>query len=135
MRKGGEVTFAQVMRDDDGLMGLVDYATAEDIRAAIKMLDDSEFRNPYDKCYIRVKEDPDFKSSKRDTSRSRSRSKDRYRSKSRSRSRSASRSKSPERSRSRSPAERRRARSPSKSRSRSPVDSPRRKESPARSDS
>lgn len=58
MRKGGEVTFAQVVRDGEGgLLGLVDYATADDLATAIKKLDDTEFRNPYDKSYIRVKED------------------------------------------------------------------------------
>jgi arginine/serine-rich splicing factor 1/9 len=57
MRKGGEVTFAQVVRDGDGVLGLVDYATSDDMATAIKRLDDTEFKNPYDKSYIRVKED------------------------------------------------------------------------------
>eukprot|EP00879_Flechtneria_rotunda_P032646 GHRR01035896.1.p1 GENE.GHRR01035896.1~~GHRR01035896.1.p1 ORF type:complete len:107 (+),score=26.65 GHRR01035896.1:203-523(+) len=45
------------MRDGDGLMGLVDYATADDMHDAIRNLDDSEFRNPFDRCYIRVRKD------------------------------------------------------------------------------
>jgi len=40
----------QVVRDGEGgLLGLVDYATADDLATAIKKLDDTEFRNPYDK--------------------------------------------------------------------------------------
>lgn len=39
----------QVVRDGDGVLGMVDYATADDRAAAIKKLDDTEFRNPYDK--------------------------------------------------------------------------------------
>lgn len=39
----------QVVRDGDGVLGLVDYATADDMATAIKKLDDTEFRNPYDK--------------------------------------------------------------------------------------
>lgn len=38
------------MKDGDGgLLGLVDYATADDMRNAIRKLDDSEFRNPFDR--------------------------------------------------------------------------------------
>lgn len=39
----------QVMRSGSGEIGLVDYATKEDMQNAIRKLDDSEFRNPYDK--------------------------------------------------------------------------------------
>ncbi len=40
-------------------IGLVDFATQEDMDNAIRKLDDSEFRNPFDKCTIRVREDRD----------------------------------------------------------------------------
>lgn len=92
MRKAGDVTFAQVMRDRDGMMGLVDYASYEDMKHAIRKLDDSEFRNPFDKAYIRVREDRGGRYSvSRSLSMSRSRSRSRSRSGTRSRSRSRSR--------------------------------------------
>eukprot|EP01024_Parvocaulis_polyphysoides_P058546 TRINITY_DN629_c0_g1_i1.p1 TRINITY_DN629_c0_g1~~TRINITY_DN629_c0_g1_i1.p1 ORF type:complete len:333 (-),score=55.61 TRINITY_DN629_c0_g1_i1:280-1278(-) len=112
MRKGGEVTFAQVFKERGGMMGVVDYATFEEMKAAIRKLDDSVFENPFDKCYIRVKEEK-----RRSMSRSRSRG---------SRSRSPRRSIS--RSRSRSPMDR----SPYGKRSPSPA---RRSPSPRRSGS
>jgi hypothetical protein len=37
------------MRDKhDGVIGLVDYASGDDMDAALRKLDDSEFKNPYD---------------------------------------------------------------------------------------
>eukprot|EP00899_Mesostigma_viride_P007737 jgi/Mesvir1/16965/Mv15813-RA.1 len=54
MRKAGDVTFAQVFREGSGTCGIVDYATYDDMRYAIKKLDDSEFRNPFAKGYIRL---------------------------------------------------------------------------------
>lgn len=113
MRKAGDVCFAEVSRDSEGTFGLVDYTNYEDMKYAIRKLDDSEFRNPWTKTHIRVR---------------------RYdRSPSRSPSRSRSRSRSPRRSRSKS-AERSVSRSPSKSRSASPV-KPSRPRSRSRSDS
>ncbi|XXG77555.1 hypothetical protein AAC387_Pa08g1688 [Persea americana] len=102
MRKAGDVCFAQVFRDGDGTMGLVDYTNYDDMKYAIRKLDDTEFRNPFARAYIRVK------SYEGSVSRSRSRSH------SRSRSRTRSRSRSPRRNKSKSP-----ARSPSRSRSKS----------------
>ncbi|GLT41936.1 hypothetical protein SLA2020_159620 [Shorea laevis] len=55
MRKAGDVCFAEVYRDGDGVVGFVDYTNYEDMKYAIKKLDDSEFRNPFSKAYIRVK--------------------------------------------------------------------------------
>ncbi|XP_020273179.1 serine/arginine-rich splicing factor SR34A-like isoform X1 [Asparagus officinalis] len=55
MRKAGDVCFAQVFRDGDGSMGLVDYTNYEDMRYAIRKLDDTEFKNPFARSYIRVK--------------------------------------------------------------------------------
>lgn len=113
MRRAGDVCFAQVFRDGRGLVGIVDYTNYDDMKYAIRKLDDSEFKNPFDRGFIRVREE---KSSggRRSYSRSRSRSYTRSRSRSRSVSRSRSRSRSPSRSRSRSP-----SRSPSRSHGRS----------------
>ncbi|XVF00731.1 hypothetical protein REPUB_Repub04eG0026700 [Reevesia pubescens] len=55
MRKAGDVCFAEVYRDGDEAMGLVDYTNYDDMKCAIRQLDDSEFRNPFARAYIRVK--------------------------------------------------------------------------------
>ncbi len=47
---------AQVMRESGEAIGYVDYVTREDMDRAIRRLDDTEFRNPFDKAYVRVKE-------------------------------------------------------------------------------
>eukprot|EP00242_Pyramimonas_sp_CCMP2087_P002065 CAMPEP_0198232302 /NCGR_PEP_ID=MMETSP1445-20131203/115658_1 /TAXON_ID=36898 /ORGANISM="Pyramimonas sp., Strain CCMP2087" /LENGTH=194 /DNA_ID=CAMNT_0043912967 /DNA_START=298 /DNA_END=883 /DNA_ORIENTATION=- len=57
MRYAGDVTFAQVFRDSRGTQGTVDYATEDEMKKAIRKLDDTEFKNPFDRSYIRVKED------------------------------------------------------------------------------
>eukprot|EP00252_Welwitschia_mirabilis_P012306 TRINITY_DN272_c0_g1_i7.p1 TRINITY_DN272_c0_g1~~TRINITY_DN272_c0_g1_i7.p1 ORF type:complete len:391 (+),score=18.30 TRINITY_DN272_c0_g1_i7:160-1332(+) len=57
MRHAGDVCFAQVYRKGRGTVGVVDYRTYEDMKYAIKRLDDTEFRNPFSRSYIRVKED------------------------------------------------------------------------------
>eukprot|EP01018_Ginkgo_biloba_P013174 Gb_21062 [translate_table: standard] len=113
-----------------GTTGIVDYTNYDDMKYAIRKLDDSEFRNPFSRSYIRVKS----YGSGRSMSRSRSRSYTRSRSRSLSRSRSpiSSRSKSPSRSRSHSKSGR--SKSPSRSRSRS-VSSQSRSRSPPRSKS
>nr|XP_010938392.1 serine/arginine-rich-splicing factor SR34 [Elaeis guineensis] len=155
MRRAGDVCFSEVFRDGGGTTGIVDYTNYEDMKYAIKKLDDSEFRNAFSRSYIRVKEYDSKRSLSR--SRSRSRSYSRSRSPSRSRSYSRSRSKSPKaksshrslsRSRSRSVSSRSRSGSRgrplsrSQSRSRSPLASPPpskpasrspRKQSPSRS--
>ncbi|KAI3961187.1 hypothetical protein MKX01_035773 [Papaver californicum] len=130
MRRAGDVCFSQVFREGGGTTGIVDYTNYDDMKYAIRKLDDSEFRNAFSKAYIRVKE----YDSKRSLSRSRSRSRSDSRSRSPKRSRSNSRSRS-KRSRSRSRSVSSRSRSGSKprslsrsrSRSKSPVLSPRRK--------
>lgn len=106
MRKAGDVTFAQVYRDGGGTKGLVDYTNAEDMKYAIRKLDDSEFRNRYTRAYIRVhesREGASRRSYSSSPSRSRSRSRARSVSRSRSRSRSQSRGRASPQSRSRSP--------------------------------
>ncbi|KAJ4824301.1 hypothetical protein Tsubulata_029359 [Turnera subulata] len=116
MRRAGDVCFSQVFRDENGTTGIVDYSNYEDMRHAIKKLDDSEFRNAFSRGYVRVRE-YDSKRDSRSPSRGRSRSRGRSysRSRSRSRGRSLSRSKSP----SKSPKKKSSRRSPSRSRSRS----------------
>ncbi|CAN7023200.1 unnamed protein product, partial [Brassica oleracea var. botrytis] len=113
MRKGGEVCFSQVFRDGRGTTGIVDYTSYEDMKYAIKKLDDTEFRNAFSRGYVRVRE---YDSRKDSRSPSRGRSYSRSRSRGRSHSRSLSRSKS----RSRSPKAKSSRRSPAKSTSRSP---------------
>ncbi|XP_015693318.1 serine/arginine-rich-splicing factor SR34-like isoform X2 [Oryza brachyantha] len=112
MRRAGDVCFSDVYREGGATVGIVDYTNYEDMKQAIRKLDDSEFRNAFSRAYVRVKE---YNSTKRSRSCSRSRSHSRSISRSRSRSRSISRSRSRSYSRSRSP------RSRSVSRSRSPV--------------
>ncbi|KAL7172136.1 hypothetical protein ACSBR2_031767 [Camellia fascicularis] len=107
MRRAGDVCFSQVFRDASGTTGIVDYTNNDDMKYAIRKLDDSEFRNAFTRAIVRVRE---YKSSR---SRSRSRS---Y---SRGRSYSRSRSLSPSRSRSKSPKAKSSRRSPAGSRSRS----------------
>ncbi|XP_055816666.1 serine/arginine-rich splicing factor SR30 isoform X2 [Solanum dulcamara] len=86
MRRAGDVCFSQVFRDRDGMRGIVDYTNYDDMRYAIKKLDDSLFRNQFSRAYIRV--------DKYDKRHSYSRSPSPYH----SRSRSYSRSRSPRRS-------------------------------------
>nr|KJB37416.1 hypothetical protein B456_006G203400 [Gossypium raimondii] len=114
MRKAGDVCFAEISRDSDGTFGIVDYTSYDDMKYAIRKLDDTEFRNPWARAYIRR-----YESS---PSRSRSRSRSIRRDRSRSRERSAT--KSPVKSRSASPVKSPRARSRSRSKSRSRSGSP-----------
>ncbi|KAL0730514.1 hypothetical protein Bca4012_026607 [Brassica carinata] len=75
MRKGGEVCFSQVYRDGRGTTGIVDYTSYEDMKYAIKKLDDTEFRNAFSRGYVRVREyDSRSPSRGRSYSKSRSRS-------------------------------------------------------------
>ncbi|KAL0642456.1 hypothetical protein Bca4012_040746 [Brassica carinata] len=57
MRKGGEVCFSQVFRDGRGTTGIVDYTSYEDMKYAIKKLDDTEFRNAFSRGYVRVEKE------------------------------------------------------------------------------
>ncbi|XP_052183144.1 serine/arginine-rich-splicing factor SR34-like isoform X2 [Diospyros lotus] len=111
MRRAGDVCFSQVFRDGSGTTGIVDYTNYDDMKYAIRKLDDSEFRNAFTRSIVRVRE---YKSS-----RSRSRSYSRSRSRSRSNSRGRSYSRSVSRSRSKSPKAKTSRRSPARSRSRS----------------
>ncbi|KAK4427636.1 Serine/arginine-rich splicing factor [Sesamum alatum] len=111
MRRAGDVCFSQVYRDRDGMRGIVDYTNYDDMKYAIRKLDDSLFRNQYSRAYIRVEE------YERRRSYSRSPSRSPY---ARSRSRSPTRSSGDrDRSRSASPRVKRSRRASSRSRSRS----------------
>ncbi|RZC51973.1 hypothetical protein C5167_020396 [Papaver somniferum] len=126
MRRAGDVCFSQVYREGSGTIGVVDYTNYDDMKYAIRKLDDSEFRNAFSRAYVRVKE----YDSRRSLSRSRSRSSS-LRSRSRSYSRSKSRSKSPRTKSSRYSVSRSRSRSVSSdSRSASVSRSPSRSRSP-----
>ncbi|KAF5455253.1 hypothetical protein F2P56_024852, partial [Juglans regia] len=136
MRQAGDVCFSQVFREN-GTTGVVDYTNYEDMKYAVKKLDDSEFRNAFSKAYVRVRE----YDSKRDASRSPSRGRSYSRGKSHSRSHSRSRSISHGKSKSKSPKTKSSRRSPareqsrsvSRSRSRSPAGSKSRSMSGSRS--
>ncbi|XP_020551923.1 serine/arginine-rich splicing factor SR30 isoform X1 [Sesamum indicum] len=109
MRRAGDVCFSQVYRDRDGMRGIVDYTNYDDMKYAIRKLDDSLFRNQYSRAYIRVEE------YERRRSYSRSPSRSPY-----TRSRSPTRSSGDrDRSRSASPRVKRSRRASSRSRSRS----------------
>ncbi|WVZ56893.1 hypothetical protein U9M48_007361 [Paspalum notatum var. saurae] len=122
MRKAGDVCFSEVYREGGGTIGIVDYTNYDDMKYAIKKLDDSEFRNAFGRAYIRVKE--------YDGKRSRSYSRSRSPSRSYSRSRSPSKSPKPRRSASRSRSRSVSSRSRSASKGRSPSRSPERSKSP-----
>lgn len=79
IRKAGDVCFTQVYRDGrGGTSGVVDFNSYDDMRYAVRNLDDTEFRNPFSRAYIRVKEDRDGdREDDRDRSRSRDRDRDR----------------------------------------------------------
>uniref|UniRef100_A0A1S4DP31 Serine/arginine-rich splicing factor SR34A n=2 Tax=Nicotiana TaxID=4085 RepID=A0A1S4DP31_TOBAC len=98
MRRAGDVCFSQVYRDRDGVRGIVDYTNYDDMKYAIKKLDDSLFRNQFSRAYIQVEEYDKRRSYSRSPSPYYSRSKSYY-----DKRRSYSRSPSPYYSRSRSP--------------------------------
>ena len=65
-------SYTNVVRDRGAALGIVEFDTAEDLDRAIRKLDDTEFKNPFDRTYIRIYEDD--AGGKRARSRSRSRS-------------------------------------------------------------
>ena len=74
-RKVVDPTFAKVYNDRDRLYGVVEFESYEDLKYAIRKLDDTEFKNRYDRAYIRVVDDSERSpSSSESRSRSRSRS-------------------------------------------------------------
>lgn len=73
-RKYVKPTFTDVVREGDGVSGIVEFATQEDMDYAIRKLDNSEFRNPFDSNYIRLEEDRPAGGHRDERPRSRSRS-------------------------------------------------------------
>ena len=67
-RKVVKPSFTNVVRDRGGVLGIVEFDNQDDLDRAIRKLDDTEFRNPFDRAYIRIRDDSD------DRGRSRSRS-------------------------------------------------------------
>ncbi|KAF8007280.1 hypothetical protein BT93_K1321 [Corymbia citriodora subsp. variegata] len=123
MRRAGDVCFSEVYPDRRGVIGIVDYSNYDDMKYAIRKLDDSLFRNAFSRAYIRVKEYDSHRSDSRSPSRSPNYSRSRSPSYSnRSRSKSP-RPKHSRRSLSVSPARSISPESPlrSRSRSRSPI--------------
>jgi len=124
LREAGEVSYADAHKHRQN-EGVVDFATYDDMKRAIKKMDDTELNGR------KIKLVPDrsySKSRSRSRSRGRSRSRSNSRGRSRSRSRSARRSRSKSRSKSRSRKDSRsrsrsRSRGGSRSRSRSRKDS------------
>ncbi|KAI3874630.1 hypothetical protein MKW98_013081, partial [Papaver atlanticum] len=53
MRRAGDVCFSQVYREGSGTIGVVDYTNYDDMKYAIRKLDDSEFRNAFSRAYVR----------------------------------------------------------------------------------
>ena len=53
--------YVNVFRDRGGVIGVVEFDTPEDLARAIRKLDDTEFRNPFERAYIRVHDDSDAK--------------------------------------------------------------------------
>lgn len=89
MRRAGDVMYTDV---DHRGGGIVHYSNPGDMEYALRKLDDTEFRNPFDSTYIRVLPPrggppPRYRSRSRSGDRQRRRSPVRSRSPSRSRSR------------------------------------------------
>ena len=75
-RKVVTPSFTNVFRDRGSIVGVVEFETRDDLDRAIRKLDDTEFKNPFDRAYIRLVDDSDSRRS-RSYSRSRSRSRSR----------------------------------------------------------
>eukprot|EP00602_Paraphysomonas_sp_CaronLab_P008377 CAMPEP_0185024904 /NCGR_PEP_ID=MMETSP1103-20130426/8071_1 /TAXON_ID=36769 /ORGANISM="Paraphysomonas bandaiensis, Strain Caron Lab Isolate" /LENGTH=303 /DNA_ID=CAMNT_0027557989 /DNA_START=61 /DNA_END=973 /DNA_ORIENTATION=- len=52
MRRAGDVIYADVDSNGDGI---VEYSNEDDMENAVRKLDDTEFKNPFDRSYVRVK--------------------------------------------------------------------------------
>ncbi|CAB4410082.1 hypothetical protein RclHR1_11840001 [Rhizophagus clarus] len=100
MRKAGEVTFADCHKDRDG-EGVVEFSSYEDMKNAIRKLDDTELKGK--RIILREAPDNDIDRDRDRRRRSRSRSRSPRRSSRRSPSRSPRRSSRRSRSRSKTP--------------------------------
>ncbi|KAJ0882926.1 putative nucleotide-binding alpha-beta plait domain superfamily, RNA-binding domain superfamily [Helianthus annuus] len=54
MHQASVVCYSQVFCDREGMRGIVDYTNYDDMKHAIRKLDDSLFFNVFPKAYIRV---------------------------------------------------------------------------------
>ena len=72
-RKVCTPNYVNVFRDRGGVIGVVEFDTPEDLARAIRKLDDTEFRNPFERAYVRVYDDSDAKKGGGGRGRSRSR--------------------------------------------------------------
>ena len=63
-------SYTNVFRDHHGTTGVVEFETAEDLKRAIRKLDDTEFKNPFDRSYIRIRDDSERGGGGRSRSRS-----------------------------------------------------------------
>ena len=70
-RKVVKPAYTNVYRDRGGLNGVGEFENQEDLDLAIRKLDDTEFRNPFEKAYIRIRDESDHKARPRSRSRSR----------------------------------------------------------------
>jgi arginine/serine-rich splicing factor 4/5/6 len=100
MRKAGEVTFADCHKERDG-EGVVEFSSYEDMKNAIRKLDDTELKGK--RIILREAPDNDIDRDRDRRRRSRSRSRSPRRSSRRSPSRSPRRSSRRSRSRSKTP--------------------------------
>lgn len=51
--------YTNVYRERGGVLGVVEFDTREDLERAIRKLDDTEFKNPFDRAFIRVVDESD----------------------------------------------------------------------------
>ena len=51
--------YTNVYRERGGVLGVVEFDTREDLERAIRKLDDTEFKNPFDRAFIRVIDESD----------------------------------------------------------------------------
>ena len=49
--------YTNVVRERDGPLGIVEFETGDDMERTIRKLDDTEFKNPFDRTYVRIVED------------------------------------------------------------------------------
>jgi arginine/serine-rich splicing factor 1/9 len=57
VRQAARPAFADVVKDRGDAYGVVEFESAADAEYAIRKLDDTEFRNPYDRAFVRLVED------------------------------------------------------------------------------
>eukprot|EP00803_Ostreobium_quekettii_P003716 evm.model.scf_1083.3 EVM.evm.TU.scf_1083.3 scf_1083:38999-39340(-) len=63
--------FTSVYSEREKIFGVVEFDSADDLKYAIRKLDNTEFKNPFDRAYIRILDDSRGRSLSRSRSRSR----------------------------------------------------------------